>query len=125
MRWFRTLAAPTPTVTNESLKFTSGTGNFRAGGQMTTSCPVEDQQIFENSIINSTLFQSGYINPIWKTIYATFEAPLSMVQFEAIKTNVYGAIRFRCGNDLYLGNIVTLSHEPNTGLASFKLLLRR
>jgi len=125
MRWFRTLAAPTPTVTNESLKFTSGTGNFRAGGQMTTSCPVEDQQIFENSIINSTLFQSGYINPIWKTIYATFEAPLSMVQFEAIKTNAYGAIRFRCGNDLYLGNIVTLSHEPNTGLASFKLLLRR
>ena len=125
MRWFRTLAAPTPDVTNESLKFTSGTGNFRAGGQMTTSCPVEDQQIFENSIINSTLFQSGYINPIWKTIYATFEAPLSMVQFEAIKTNVYGAIRFRCGNDLYLGNIVTLSHEPNTGLASFKLLLRR
>ncbi len=125
MRWFRTLAAPTPTVTNESLNFTSGTGNFRAGGQMTTSCPVEDQQIFENSIINSTLFQSGYINPIWKTIYATFEAPLSMVQFEAIKTNVYGAIRFRCGNDLYLGNIVTLSHEPNTGLASFKLLLRR
>ena len=125
MRWFRTLAAPTPTVTNESLKFTSGTGNFRAGGQMTTSCPVEDQQIFENSIINSTLFQSGYINPIWKTIYATFDAPLTMVQFEAIKTNVYGAIRFRCGNDLYLGNIVTLSHEPNTGLASFKLLLRR
>jgi hypothetical protein len=124
MRWFRTLAAPTPTVTNESLKFTSGTGNFRAGGQMTTSCPVEDQQIFENSIINSTLFQSSY-KPIWETIYATFEAPLSMVQFEAIKTNVYGAIRFRCGNDLYLGNIVTLSHEPNTGLASFKLLLRR
>jgi hypothetical protein len=124
MRWFRTLAAPTPDVTNESLKFTSGTGNFRAGGQMTTSCPVEIQQIFENSIINSTLFQSSY-KPIWETIYATFEAPLSMVQFEAIKTNVYGAIRFRCGNDLYLGNIVTLSHEPNTGLASFKLLLRR
>lgn len=125
MRWFRTLAAPTPNVTNESLKFTSGTGNFKAGGQMTTSCPVEDQQIFENSIINSTLLQSGYINPIWETIYATFEAPLSMVQFEAIKSNVYGAIRFRCGDDLYLGNIVTLSHEPNTGLASFKLLLRR
>lgn len=125
MRWFRTLAAPTPNVTNESLKFTSGTGNFKAGGQMTTSCPVEDQQIFENSIINSTLLQSGYINPIWETIYATFEAPLSMVQFEAIKSNVYGAIRFRCGDDLYLGNIVTLSHEPNTGLASFKLLLKR
>jgi hypothetical protein len=124
MRWFRTLAAPTPDVTNESLKFTSGTGNFKAGGQMTTSCPVEIQQIFENSIINSTLFQSSY-KPIWKTIYATFDAPLTMVQFEAIKTNVYGAIRFRCGNDLYLGNIVTLSHEPNTGLASFKLLLRR
>lgn len=125
MRWFRTLAAPTPLVANESLKFTSGTGNYKAAGQMTTSCPVEDNQVFENSIINSTLLQLEYIYPVWKTIYATFEAPLSMVQFEAIKSNVYGAIRFRCGDDLYLGNIVTLSHEPNTGLASFKLLLRR
>lgn len=126
MRWFRTLAGAQPNVANERLNFTSGTGNYRAGGQMTTSCPVESQQIFENSdITEGLLFNNYYRTPIWKTIYATFDAPLTMVQFEAIKTNVYGAIRFRCGNDLYLGNIVTLSHEPNTGLASFKLLLRR
>lgn len=126
MRWFRTLAGAQPNVANERLNFTSGTGNYRAAGQMTTSCPVESQQIFENSdITEGLLFNNYYRTPIWKTIYATFDAPLTMVQFEAIKTNVYGAIRFRCGNDLYLGNIVTLSHEPNTGLASFKLLLRR
>jgi hypothetical protein len=120
------LAGASPTVANESQIFTSGTRNYIAEGEMTATCQIENQPIAENVTISTAIMGDVYYEtPIWKTIYATFEAPLSMVQFEAIKTNVYGAIRFRCGNDLYLGNIVTLSHEPNTGLASFKLLLRR
>jgi hypothetical protein len=123
MRWFKSLCAPTPTITNEQLIFTSGTGNYIAECRFADQCFIETGVVTENQTVISTDVVAP--QPIWKTIYATFEAPLSMVQFEAIKTNVYGAIRFRCGNDLYLGNIVTLSHEPNTGLASFKLLLRR
>lgn len=126
LRWFKTLSAPTPNVANETQLFQSGTGNYKAGGQMLNFCPVEDEQIYENSIVTTAIIDNVYYEtPIWKTIYATFEAPLSMAQFEAIKTNYYGAIRFRCANDLYLGNIVTLSHDPNKGIASFKLLLRR
>ncbi len=126
LRWFKSLAGASPTVANESQIFTSGTGNYIAEGEMTATCQIENQPIAENVTISTAIMGDVYYEtPIWKTIYATFEAPLSMVQFEAIKTNVYGAIRFRCGNDLYLGNIVTLSHEPNTGLATFKLLLRR
>jgi hypothetical protein len=123
MRWFKSLCAPTPTITNEQLIFTSGTGNYIAECRFADQCFIETGVVTENQTVISTDVVAP--QPIWKTIYATFEAPLSMVQFEAIKTNVYGAILFRCGNDLYLGNIVTLSHEPNTGLASFKLLLRR
>jgi hypothetical protein len=126
MRWFKSIAAAQPTVANENFIFTSGTGNYIAQGQMLYYCPIEGSTLSEKETIDVSNFDNDYyITPIWKTIYATFEAPLSMVQFEAIKTNVYGAIRFRCGNDLYLGNIVTLSHEPNTGLATFKLLIRR
>ena len=123
MRWFRTLAGAQPTITNETLKFTSGTGNYLAESRFADQCFIETGVVSEQQNVISTDVVTP--QPIWKTIYATFDAPLTMVQFEAIKTNVYGAIRFRCGNDLYLGNIVTLSHEPNTGLASFKLLLRR
>lgn len=123
MRWFKTLAGAQPTITNESLRFTSGTGNFIAESRFADQCFIETGVVSERQNVISTDVVTP--QPIWKTIYATFDAPLTMVQFEAIKTNVYGAIRFRCGNDLYLGNIVTLSHEPNTGLASFKLLLRR
>jgi hypothetical protein len=123
MRWFKSLCAPTPTITNEQLIFTSGTGNYIAECRFADQCFIETGVVTENQTVISTDVVAP--QPIWKTIYATFDAPLTMVQFEAIKTNVYGAIRFRCGNDLYLGNIVTLSHEPNTGLASFKLLLRR
>ena len=123
MRWFKTLAGAQPTITNETLKFTSGTGNYLAESRFADQCFIETGVVSEQQDVISTDVVTP--TPIWKTIYATFDAPLTMVQFEAIKTNVYGAIRFRCGNDLYLGNIVTLSHEPNTGLASFKLLLRR
>jgi hypothetical protein len=48
-----------------------------------------------------------------------------MTQFELIKADVYGAIRFRCFSDIYLGNIVEMNHDPNVGLAEFKLLIRR
>jgi hypothetical protein len=123
MRWFKTLVGAQPTITNETLKFTSGTGNYLAESRFADQCFIETGVVSEQQNVISTDVVAP--TPIWKTIYATFDAPLTMVQFEAIKTNVYGAIRFRCGNDLYLGNIVTLSHEPNTGLASFKLLLRR
>ena len=129
LRWFRSIAAPTPTVANERLIFTSGTGNYIATGEMTAACQIENQPIAENVTIDTTIisdFDSGYYeNPIWQTIYANFNAPLSMSQMEAIKLDPYGAIRFQCSDNYYVGNIVELNHDPNKGIASFKLLLRR
>jgi hypothetical protein len=126
MRWFKSIAAATPTVANEDLIFTSGTGNYIAEGQMTVYCPVEGEVIAENETIDSTKFSDDYyITPIWQTVYATFNAPLSMAEFEDIKADVYGAIRFRCSDTIYLGNIIEMSHDPNVGIANFKLLLRR
>jgi hypothetical protein len=126
MRWFKSIAAAQPTVTNEQLIFTSGTGNYIAQGQMTTYCPVEGSTLSEKETIDVSNFDNDYyITPIWKTEYVTFTAPFSMANFEDVKVNPYGAIRFRCSDTYYIGNIVEINHDPNEGLAEFKLLTRR
>jgi hypothetical protein len=126
MRWFKSIAAAQPTVANENFIFTSGTGNYIAEGQMLYNCPIEGSTLSEKETIDVSNFDNDYyITPIWKTIYATFNAPLSMAEFEDIKADVYGAIRFRCSDTIYLGNIIEMSHDPNVGIANFKLLLRR
>lgn len=126
MRWFKSIAAARPTVSSELNIFTSGTGNYIAQGQMLYNCPIEGSTVGENETIDVSNFDNNYyIEPIWETIYATFNAPLSMAQFEAIKADVYGAIQFVCYTDIYVGNIVELNHDPNKGIASFKLLIQR
>ena len=126
MRWFKSIVAAQPTVANEELIFTSGTGNYIAEGQMTTYCPIEGSVIAENETISVADFDNSYYTtPIWKTEYVTFTAPFSMADFEDVKVNPYGAIRFRCSDTYYIGNIVEINHDPNEGLAEFKLLIRR
>jgi hypothetical protein len=126
MRWFKSIVAAQPTVANEELIFTSGTGNYIAEGQMTTYCPIEGSVIAENETISTADFDNSYYTtPIWKTEYVTFTAPFSMADFEDVKVNPYGAIRFRCSDTYYIGNIVEINHDPNEGLAEFKLLIRR
>jgi hypothetical protein len=126
MRWFKSIAAAQPTVANEQLIFTSGTGNYIAQGQMTTYCPIEGSTLSEKETIDVSNFDNDYyITPIWKTEYVTFTAPFSMANFEDVKVNPYGAIRFRCSDTYYIGNIVEINHDPNEGLAEFKLLIRR
>jgi hypothetical protein len=126
MRWFKSIAAAQPTVANENFIFTSGTGNYIAQGQMLYYCPIEGSTLSEKETIDVSNFDNDYyITPIWKTEYVTFTAPFSMADFEDVKVNPYGAIRFRCSDTYYIGNIVEINHDPNEGLAEFKLLIRR
>jgi hypothetical protein len=123
MRWFKSICAPTPLITNESLIFTSGTGNYIAESRFADQCFVETGIVAENQTVISTDVDAP--TPIWKTEYVTFTAPFSMADFEDVKVNPYGAIRFRCSDTYYIGNIVEINHDPNEGLAEFKLLIRR
>jgi hypothetical protein len=126
LRWFKSISAATPIATNESQIFTSGTGNYIATGEMTATCQIENQPITENATISTAIMGDVYYEtPIWKTEYVTFTAPFSMADFEDVKVNPYGAIRFRCSDTYYIGNIVEINHDPNEGLAEFKLLIRR
>ena len=126
LRWFKSICAATPITANESQIFTSGTGNYIATGEMTSACQIENQPITENATISTAIIGDVYYEtPIWKTEYVTFTAPFSMANFEDVKVNPYGAIRFRCSDTYYTGNIVEINHDPNEGLAEFKLLIRR
>lgn len=122
MRWFASICAANPTIANDSLMFTKGTGNYIAEGQMIFDCALEGSVLSESETIDVSNFTTDPV-PNWRTIYATFKAPLGMGQFEEIKANPYGAITFQCGNDIYNGNIVTLNHDPNSGMGDFKLIL--
>lgn len=123
MRWFRSISAANPTIANDQLIFTKGTGNYIAQSRFADQCFIETGVVTENQTIISTDVVDD--EPIWKPIYANFNAPLSMVQFEAVKANPYGGIQFSCFNTNYVGFIVELNHSPNNnGMASFKLLLR-
>lgn len=124
LRWLRSISAANPTIANDELIFTKGTGNYIAEGGMTSNCEVTNVVITERETLTvADIDKTAYQNPIWQPIYAIFNAPLSMDKFESIKADPYGAIRFQCGNELYNGNIVTLSHDPNAGMGDFKLIL--
>lgn len=125
MRWFKSICAANPTIANDQLIFTKGTGNYLCQGQMLSYCPIEGNVINESQTITTADFDNPfYITPDWQPIYATFKAPLGMEEFEDIKANPYGKITFNCGGDLYNGNIVTLNHDPKEGMGDFKLILR-
>jgi len=126
LRWLSSICAANPTIANDQLIFTKGTGNYLASGGMEEYCVTTDNVISESQTLTvGDIENADYNTPFWKPIYANFNAPLSMVQFEAVKANPYGGIQFSCFNTNYVGFIVELNHSPNNnGMASFKLLLR-
>ncbi len=122
MRWFKSLAM-SPDYTNEILTFNSSNGNYIAGGQMTSYCPIEAGQIFENETITSADFLSqDDAKPIWKPMYMTFECPLTMAQKILIQANPYSMIKANCNGIDYYGSIISCDYSPNQGTAKFKLL---
>ena len=122
MRWFKSLAM-SPDYTSEILTFNSSNGNYLAGGQMTSYCPIEVGQIFENETITSADFLSqNDARPIWKPMYMTFECPLTMAQKILIQANPYSVIKANCNGTDYYGSIISCDYSPNQGTAKFKLL---
>lgn len=124
MRWFKSLAAPTPTIANAELQFMSGTGNYIAGGLVTNDCPQEAAAVDEDQNITQADFDiSSNAVPLWKAITAEFDCPMTVADFLAIKADPYGYIQFSCGVDSYTGFLMDLDYRPNEGMATVKLLL--
>lgn len=125
MEWMKVTTAANPTYSLDDMQFRSGTGNYLAEGLMNTQYSLETAVISESqTLTNDDFDQQTFVRPLWQTIYADFEAPMSMSQFETIKQNPYGLILFECAGNGYQGWIIECNHRPNDGMASLKLLLQ-
>jgi hypothetical protein len=124
LNWFKSVSAARPTWQSETIDFSSGTGNYRAKGKM-NGCSPESVAIFEDQSFDKDDIVTGQAEPIWETIIASFDAPMTMVQYEALLANPYGRVAFSCGATNYEGWIVTLELRPKDGLADVKLLIAR
>jgi hypothetical protein len=125
MEWMKVTTAANPTYSLDDMQFRSGTGNYLAEGLMNTQYSLETAVISESqTLTNDDFDQQAFVRPLWQTIYADFEAPMSMSQYETIKQNPYGLILFECAGNGYQGWIIECNHRPNDGMASLKLLLQ-
>lgn len=124
LNWFKSVCAARPIWQSDTVEFSSGTGNYTAQGQM-IGCTPEGVVISENQGFDKDDLYSGFAEPFWQTIIASFDAPMTMAQYEALLANPYGRVAFSCGATNYEGYIVSLELSPKDGLANCKILLAR
>jgi hypothetical protein len=130
LRWFKSLANSYPTLFNGDMKifFSSGTGNFRACSKLSdVICRLENAAICENADLFQTMFQDqADAVPLWVNEQITYEYPLSIQQYKAIKLAPYGYISFQCGQgQMEKGFIQELKFKPggnDGGMGSFTLI---
>jgi len=126
MRWFRSICAPSPIIASAEIQFQSGNGNFIASGYTENDCPPEAATAIAE---NESISQTNFLNPddavpLWRCVYAEFEAPMSIGNFQDLRDNPYGLIEFSCGEE-YSGYLIEINYMPNTGMAKAKLLLKK
>lgn len=123
MRWYKTIAAGFASLGDalNMLFFTSGTGNLTASGLMTdTTCRMENSDLQENQNIFVTKFTNVTdYTPLWKNELITYDYPMSIADYRAIKENPYGYISAQCGNGEFEKYwIKEIKYKPMKGTAT-------
>lgn len=129
MRWFRSIAACYPNIldSDNRLYFNAGTGNLLAKGELSElyggTCRLEKVPIQENQDVNPQIFlDPAKALPLWKNETFTYDYPMSLKDYKAVKANPYGYISYQCGNGPWQkGWIKELSYKPTDGMATFTL----
>jgi hypothetical protein len=123
-RWLKTWFAGLKNPLTSKLIFANGTGNYFAGGQYTQACSTDGQVLIENDALESAMLTDPNIAvPLWKPEQIQFDYPMSMSQYNLIKTNPYGYIKYSTSTNLYqYGYILNIEYKPNQGIANFTLL---
>lgn len=126
MRWYRSIAAGFSILSSSinKLFFSSGTGNLIAKGLLTDpTCRMESAEIQENQNVFVTQFAnpSDY-TPLWKNETLTYEYPMSLSDYRAVKADPYGYISAQCGSgDVLKYWILEIKYRIVKGRATFKL----
>lgn len=106
MRWYRSIAPAWVNLNDPANKlyFASGTGNLIASGIMTDpDCRLELVDIQENQNLFVTHFANqDNAKPLWMNELITYEYPMSIADYKAIKADPYGYISSQCGSGEYL-----------------------
>lgn len=126
MRWWKSIIQSYANLENSTsqLYFMAGTGNLLAAGRDEPPCNIAAQSKRENEDMNRTELLFGTI-PIFKPKRVEFEYPLSVKEYNLLKTNPYGYISIQCGGgDLMKAYIQTIEYTPSEGIAKFNLLLK-
>lgn len=123
-RWLKTWFAGITNPYTSRLILTDGTGNYYAGGQYTGNCPIDNEVWDESLPLESSMFVNpDMVLPLWKPKQVQFEYPLSFSEYQILKNNPYGVIKYSCTDNLYqYGYILNIEYKPNTGIANFTLL---
>lgn len=128
MRWFKSITQCYVNLfsTTSKIFFTSGAGNYLAEGQINPSdtCRLEGGVYPENTDLSYAHFQnSNTWPPIYLPETITFNYPLSVNDYQLIKSNPYGYINVQCGTgDIIKAYIKTLEYKPAEGSADFTLI---
>lgn len=128
MRWFKSIVNTYANINTSTSRifFNSGTGNFLASGQLddVTSCRLENTVIAEDQTIGITNFtDQTQATPLVKNEFASFDYPLSISDWAALKENPYGYIAYTCGTSATVnkGFIKEIKYQPAKGMANFTL----
>lgn len=129
LRWFRSIAAAYPNIddSDNKLSFNAGTGNILAKGETSAiyggTCRLENEAIRENQDVAPTIFQDRTkATPLWRNEPVSYDYPMSLKDYKAIKANAYGYISYQCGNGAWeKGWITEISFKPFRGMGLFKL----
>lgn len=129
MRWFRTIVACYPNLTDadNKLYFNAGTGNLLAKGELSAiyggTCRLEDVPIQENQDLSIAMFiDQAKATPLWRNEGFAYEYPMSLKDYNYIKANPYGYISYQCGNGEWKkGFIKEVDYKLVQGMATFTL----
>lgn len=129
MRWFKSIANSYANLSDAANKlfFSSGTGNYIAEGELSGAyCKLENGVKAENRDLARFDFSDVTdATPLWKPEYATFKYPLSVNDYNTIKSKPYGYISYQCGNGEWKkGFVQEIRYQLNKGIADIVLKLK-
>jgi hypothetical protein len=124
MKWFdRVMACFKGISASDKLIFSSAESNYKARGELISSCRQENGILQENQDIALTDFNDAVdALPINETERVTFRHPLTTWEYRKISDNPDGLIYFSIDKSSGEGWIDELTYSPNEGLATFTLI---
>lgn len=127
MRWMRTILASYPNITDADNRifYATGTGNVLATGELADDCSPEGVPIAENTDLTPTQFKDPEsVIPLFTCFDVTFDFPMSIGEYTAIKASPYGYVSYQCGatGAWEKGFIKEIKFTPATGMANLTLM---